>query len=1040
MLSGRDKHSGVMYMKIIKYHTCIIIGLAIILFTCTKDPIFNPSDTPSVVCYAFLSDTLLSTITITDSSRLSTSDTIHTADSVVCIAFIVPPDGNIKSARWDFGDGSSSDTKILWHKYTKGGVYFAVFTIEDNAGFFIRDTVVVHVNTPPDTVLLLMPENGQSYIDPNNDTRMLRWSCKDADGDTLFCDLFFDTTKKFQTPILQTKDTAVNIVEFKKLIKLTTYYWMVKGIDRYGDTALSDTFWFRTKDPDIAIGSIDGYALFQGWIDHRGIKISIIDTTNLVNPQYTSTDHSGYFYKGDLLPRPYKILANDTIKQVFIGDTGYARVMVGTTVSIDTMVLKDILKPVIANNNPTDTQSIRRPQISASFSDITSGILSYSACIELNDSNYTNEAVVTNAGITWTPGFRLCDGMHRVKVTVSDSAGNEAVPKAWNFNVDAMKLYVYGDTTVSINDAVNLSCKVMDVYSRVVMYKWDFAGNGLWTDSIATTDTMITKKNSYSTDAIYKAILYVRDDSGMVKFDTAMITVLRDAPVVNLGKDTTVSINDTIRIKGTVTQQFGTVLLWWNINNSGFIPAAKPDTVVAAPAVENPLYQCIHKAQDDDGNIVYDTLNARVEIDQPKADISVPEYAHVDSTFTVKSSGSTPGKFGHIVKYELSIGAYDAFKVISGSDTLIYSDTVEMDSFIVVLRITDDDGNLDSDTAYVRVCRFWAPVGNKGFSDQSCSYTSLGYHIENPIVAYWDGALQGRATVMKYNGTSWTPMGNTGFSDGGAYNICLSISSSNIPYAAFGDNANGMKITVMRFNGTLWEPVGYKGISDGSSAWVSLAVYNNTPYVAYSDYANSNKTTVMYFNGILWEAVGIKGISDGAASYQSLTVYNSIVYVAFRDELNGNKTTVIRYNGTSWELVGSKGFSDGAALYQSIAIDNGTPYVAYRDEVNGSKTTVMRFNGTLWEAVGIKGISDGAASYQSLAVYNGIPYVAYGDEANGFKTTVMRLRGASWSPVGIKGFSDGVAFFQSLAINNGTLYLAFRDEANGMKTTVMRYR
>ena len=106
-------------MKNISHHIVALILLIVILLTCTKDTLFDPSDTESVTCYAFLSDTLVSNITILDTSKLSTIDTIHTADSVVFVGFVGPTDGKIKEAYWEFGGNHISSEKILLIKKKK---------------------------------------------------------------------------------------------------------------------------------------------------------------------------------------------------------------------------------------------------------------------------------------------------------------------------------------------------------------------------------------------------------------------------------------------------------------------------------------------------------------------------------------------------------------------------------------------------------------------------------------------------------------------------------------------------------------------------------------------------------------------------------------------------------------------------------------------------------------------------------------------------------------------------------------------------------
>jgi len=44
------------------------------------------------------------------------------------------PDGRVVGWRWDFGDGSSGQGKIVSHTYTQSGAYTITLTVTDNLG------------------------------------------------------------------------------------------------------------------------------------------------------------------------------------------------------------------------------------------------------------------------------------------------------------------------------------------------------------------------------------------------------------------------------------------------------------------------------------------------------------------------------------------------------------------------------------------------------------------------------------------------------------------------------------------------------------------------------------------------------------------------------------------------------------------------------------------------------------------------------------------------------------------------------------------
>ena len=333
----------------------------------------------------------------------------------------------------------------------------------------------------------------------------------------------------------------------------------------------------------------------------------------------------------------------------------------------------------------------------------------------------------------------------------------------------------------------------------------------------------------------------------------------------------------------------------------------------------------------------------------------------------------------------------------------------------------------------------WVNVGDAGFSASTTGFTSLFIHNGTPFVAYKDGAISDKATVMKFNGTNWVNVGAPGFSAGAIQYTSLFIYNGTL-FIAYKDVVNSNKATVMKFDGTNWVNVGTLGFSLDRADYLSLYVDGGTPFVAYRDNWNGGKATVMKFDGTNWVNVGSPSFSGGFAQFTSLCIYNGTPFVAFANSsYGGGKATVMKFNGANWVNVGSPGFSAGIALYSSLCIDGGTPFVAYQDYGNGLKITVMKFNGTNWVNVGTPGFSSGAANYTSLCIYNGTPYVAYYDQGNSSKATVKKFDGTNWVDLGNPGFSAGSAGFISIRFDNGTPFVAYSDGGNGGRATVMKY-
>ena len=106
---------------------------------------------------------------------------------------------------------------------------------------------------------------------------------------------------------------------------------------------------------------------------------------------------------------------------------------------------------------------------------------------------------------------------------------------------------------------------------------------------------------------------------------------------------------------------------------------------------------------------------------------------------------------------------------------------------------------------------------------------------------------------MKFDGTSWVNVGTANFSAGLAYYISLAFSPSGEPYVAYNDEQfypNG-KATVMKFNGSSWVNVGAAGFSAGVSDFESLAFSpSGEPYVAFEDCGNGYGVTLMKYDSV----------------------------------------------------------------------------------------------------------------------------------------------------------------------------------------------
>jgi hypothetical protein len=220
--------------RIVAYFSLVFGLVAGVALTCSQLPASLDRSTRP---YAFVADSLPAAPSLNDTGALSTADTIHFRDSVAFIGIVYPEDSRVKGFYWDFGDGTRDTHALVKHCYASSGVYRGAFFIYDNDGFTIADTVVVCVNTPPDSVRLLSPasDSVDELLTPE-----LSWKAFDRDAyDSTFiylvlvsrADGFIDTAVKW------TRATSLLLDRnFKKCENLS---WLVIAKDKFGDSAVS---------------------------------------------------------------------------------------------------------------------------------------------------------------------------------------------------------------------------------------------------------------------------------------------------------------------------------------------------------------------------------------------------------------------------------------------------------------------------------------------------------------------------------------------------------------------------------------------------------------------------------------------------------------------------------------------------------------------------------------------------------------------------------------------------------------------------------
>jgi alpha-tubulin suppressor-like RCC1 family protein len=463
------------------------------------------------------------------------------------------------------------------------------------------------------------------------------------------------------------------------------------------------------------------------------------------------------------------------------------------------------------------------------------------------------------------------------------------------------------DTTISIKDSISLFSTATDVDGTIKEYAWDFTGDGTF-EYVSVTNTTIGYR--YNIAGSYNAIVRVTDDDDKVAKDTAKITVLQDAPIPNAGKDTTVSINDTVRLHGSATQRFGTIVTWeWDIGNTGtFVTLSNPDTVIIAPSLENLYYMCVLRVTDDDGNVVMDTVRVSALQDVPISNAGVDTILPINDTLLLH--GSATQYFGTITRWEWKFGSGN-WVTTSGPDTFFIAPSTEQ-TVVCSLAVTDDDGNRNIDEAKIVLFKKVISIAG-GYSN---------------------------SFFIKDDGTLWACGDNEygKFGDGTMVNQTSPIMiMSNVQGVA----AGMYHTLILKDDGSLWA-CGWNlfgQLCDGTTTGSTIPkkIMANVQNMA----AGANHSLILKSDGTLW-ACGDDFYNQlcGGTTINNLPVQIMIDVqsIVASDRFN----LILKNDGSLWPCGSSQGFSASSTTPVYVMSN------VHSMDAGESYSLILKDDGTLW--------------------------------------------------------------------------------------------
>lgn len=299
-------------------------------------------------------------------------------------------------------------------------------------------------------------------------------------------------------------------------------------------------------------------------------------------------------------------------------------------------------------------------------------------------------------------------GTFQVGVSVFDEDGAFARDSATvHVVLDPPVVNAGRDTVAKAGESITFTGSATQAFGRVVMWKWDYDGNGTWDDSSATSPTF---SHAIFKEGRYAATLYARDDDGNVGTDYLLIDIT-DGPLVLFGlspRDTVVSIKDSVPFSAQTAGSDGHVrLISWDYDGDG----AQDEALNVDEASLTfrggyrynvaGVYKLALKVTDASGRTVKDSARITVKQDAPKAIAGADTLAFTGTKITLHAKAVDT--LGSIVKKEWSIAGAN-FVAVSRQDTT-FTAPATATVLNCILRVTDDDGFSTTDTVVVTVAQ-----------------------------------------------------------------------------------------------------------------------------------------------------------------------------------------------------------------------------------------------------------------------------------------------------------------------------------------------
>lgn len=253
---------------------------------------------------------------------------------------------------------------------------------------------------------------------------------------------------------------------------------------------------------------------------------------------------------------------------------------------------------------------------------------------------------------------------------------------------------------------VHFTTAGQDPGGTIVIFRWDFDGNGTWD----TYDTVARDYNyTYNTRGTYHPVLFVQSSTGVTDTTSLTITVESNPPKASADMvPSNGQVPLTVQCLGSGTDSDGRIVLYeWDFDGDGVYDWSSTSSGnVSHTYTTIGTYNSVFRVTDNDGQTATATAATTVVRAGPPGSPSVTASANPTSgaaPLVVQLTGTATDPDNNIVRYEWdfeSDGTYDWSSATNASTNHTYT---KAGTHAATLRVTDATGLTGIDSVFIFV-------------------------------------------------------------------------------------------------------------------------------------------------------------------------------------------------------------------------------------------------------------------------------------------------------------------------------------------------